>query len=415
LYFVKYVDTVVSELKGDLMFKFKDAKEKLIAARVKMLFAQPFFGNIACRLQLVKVEEDWLPTAATDGRHFYYNPEFINKLDLDETVFLVGHEIGHCIYEHFIRRGPRDPKIWNMAGDYKINGMLIQNKIGNTIRAVKPLYDAKYATDDWTTESIYEDLLKNNAPIEQTLDVHLDMEGEEDDDSGKGNGKGKGKKPTISAEDARALSDELKNAIIQAAQSVGAGKVPADIRRMIGELTEPKMDWRQMLRVSLESTLVSDFTFMRPNRKSQFANVVLPGMKRDQQIDICVAIDVSGSISDVDVRDFLSEVQGIMDQFEVYRIRIWCFDTRVSGKDEFTGDDGRFITDFVMTGGGGTDFMCNWHFMEENEIVPDQFIMFTDGEPCDKWGIEEYCDTLFVIKNPYRKPVAPFGQSAYYE
>lgn len=394
------------------MLKFKDAKEKLIAARVKMLFDQPFFGNIACRLQLEKVEAEWLPTAATDGRKFYYNPEFIDKLDLDEAVFLVGHEIGHCIYEHFIRRGTRDPKVWNMAGDYKINGMLVQHEIGTTIRAVKPLYDTKYATDDWTAELIYEDLIKNQAPIEQTLDVHLEMDNGNGDDENDGKGGGI---PKISAEDARALSDELKNAVLQAAQSVGAGKVPADIRRMIGELTEPKMDWRQMLRVSLESTLVSDFTFMRPNRKSQFANVVLPGMKRDQQIDICIAIDVSGSISDHDVRDFLSEVQGIMDQFEVYRIQIWCFDTRVSGKDVFTGDDGRFITDFKMTGGGGTDFMCNWHFMEKNEIVPDQFVMFTDGEPYGKWGIEDYCDTLFVIKNPYRKPVAPFGQTAYYE
>ena len=397
------------------MQTFKSAGEKLVAARVKMLFKQPFFGNIACRLKLVDATDDgWCPTAAVDGRNFYYNRDFVNKLDLEETVFLVGHEVGHCIYEHFLRRGDRDPKIWNMAGDYKINAMLVRESIGRLIDKVKPLYDKKYSTDEWFTENVYDDLIQQGVTPQQTIDVHLEIDGEGDSKDGAG-GDGKGKRPTINRDDAKAISDELKNAIIQAAQSVGAGNVPGDVRRMIGALTEPKMDWRQMIRVSLESNLVSDFTFMRPNRKSQFSNVVLPGMKKDQQIDIAIAIDVSGSISVQDSTDFLSEVQGIMDQFESYKIRIWCFDTRVTGYDEFTSEDGRPITEFEITGGGGTDFMANWNYMTENEIEPDQFIMFTDGEPYSKWGIEDYCDTLFLIKNPYHKPVAPFGQSIYYE
>ena len=403
------------------MQTFKSAHEKLVTARVKMLFKQPFFGNIACRLQLVEASE-WCPTAAVDGRNFFYNEEFVNKLDLEETVFLVGHEVGHCVYEHFLRRGDRNPQIWNMAGDYKINGMLVREKIGRLISTVKPLYDAKYDSDEWWTENVYDDLIENNAQVMETLDVHLDVEG---DDSGDGNqqgdgegndGEGKGKgRPKISREDAKAISDEIKNAVIQAAQSVGAGNVPGDIRRMIGELTEPKMDWRQMIRVTLESNLTSDFTFMTPNRKSQFNTVVLPGMLKDQQIDIAIALDVSGSISDTDTRDFLSEVQGIMDQFESYKIRIWCFDTEVSGYDEFTDDDGRSITEFEMTGGGGTDFVPNWDFMKARGIEPDQFIMFTDGEPWRSWGDPDYCDTLFLIKNKWSKPEAPFGTTVYYE
>lgn len=398
------------------MQTFKSAKEKLVTARVKMLFKQPFFGNIACRLQLVEVEPDgWCTTAAVDGRNFYYNPEFVNKLDLDETVFLVGHEVGHCVYEHFLRRGDRDPQIWNMAGDYKINAMLVREKIGRLIDKVKPLYDKKYESDDWWTENVYDQLKKDGVAPQQTLDIHLDVEGDGDTGTnGNGTKDGKGK-PTITKDDAKAIADEIKNAVIQAAQSVGAGNVPGDIRRMIGELTAPKMDWRQMIRVTLESNLTSDFTFMTPNRKSQFNNVVLPGMLKDQQIDIAIALDVSGSISDIDTRDFLSEVQGIMDQFQSYKIRIWCFDTEVSGYDEFTDDDGRSITEFEMTGGGGTKFMPNWDFMKARGIEPDQFIMFTDGEPWKSWGDPDYCDTMFLIKNPWSKPVAPFGQSVYYE
>ena len=97
-----------------------------------------------------------------------------------------------------------------------------------------------------------------------------------------------------------------------------------------------------------------------------------------------------------------------------YRIRVWSFDTKVYAYDEFTDDDGRSIEEYQLVGGGGTDFMCNWEYMQENDIEPNQLIMFTDGEPFGKWGIEDYCDTLFLIKNRYSKPVAPFGQTIYY-
>lgn len=407
--------------------EFENAHDKLVAARIKMLFNHPFWGNIACRLQLKDVtDEGWCPTAATDGRNFFYNRDFVDSLSVGQTVFLVGHELGHCIYEHFLRVAGRDKQYWNMAGDYKINGMLVREKIGEIIDQVKICYDPKYLGDEWYTENVYDDLKANQAPVQATLDVHLDMEGEggedgkpcaggDQDGDGDQEGQGKGKKPTISQEDAKAISDELKNAIIQAAQSVGAGNVPAEIARIVGQLTAPKMDWRQMIRVTLESNITSDFTFMTPNRKSQFNNVVLPGMLKDEKIDICIAIDASGSIGQSDCTDFLSEVQGIMDAFGAYRIRIWSFDTTVYAYEEFTDEDGRSIEEYQIVGGGGTDFMCNWNFMEQEGIEPDQFIMFTDGEPFGKWGIEDYCDTLFLIKNRYSKPVAPFGQTVYYE
>ena len=380
--------------------EFANAGEKLVAARIKMLFQQPFFGNIACRLQLKDVtDEGWCPTAATDGRYFYYNRDFVDRLTVGQTVFLVGHEIGHCIYEHFLRVNGRDKQYWNMAGDYKINGMLVREKIGDIIDQVKICYDEKYNTEEWYTENVYDDLYSKQAPVQMTLDVHLDMEGDDDNGSGSDDGdagkngdqKGKGK-PTISKDDAKAISDELKNAMIQAAQTAGAGNVPAEIARMIGELTEPKMDWRQYVRATLESTLSNDFTFMRPNRKSQFNSVVIPSMTKDEKIDICIALDASGSISQLDCADFLSEVQGIMDQFGSYRIRIWSFDTAVYAYDEFTDDDGRSIEEYRIVGGGGTDFMCNWKFMEQEGIEPDQFIMFTDGYP---WTVG-VCQTIVI-------------------
>jgi predicted metal-dependent peptidase len=134
------------------------AHERLVQARVRMLMRHPFFGQLALRLKLVQAD-DWCPTAAVDGRNFYYNSAFVNTLDADEVVFLVGHELGHCMFEHFMRREDRNPQLWNMAGDYIINWILKRERIGTVINKVKILLDPKYA--DWTTEDCYDDLLAN--------------------------------------------------------------------------------------------------------------------------------------------------------------------------------------------------------------------------------------------------------------
>jgi predicted metal-dependent peptidase len=379
----------------------------------------PFFGQLALRLKLVEAD-DWCPTAAVDGRNFYYNSEFVNKLDPDEVVFLVGHELGHCIFEHFLRREDRQPKLWNMAGDYVINYILKRERIGAVITKVQILLDNKYA--DWTTEDVYDDILKSGMAPKETLDVHLDLGGEGNDGkNGQGpgdkGGKGKGNPNPLSSEERKKLQDELKEAMIQAAQGAGAGNVPQEIQRMINTLTEPKMNWRQYIRTSIESNLKFDYTFMRPNRKGWHTGAILPGMNNDQMIDIALGIDTSGSIDQRMLTDFVSEVAGIMDQFGEYRIRIWQFDTNVYAFDEFTHDDGRDMRDYQITGGGGTEFTVNWQFMKDQGIEPDQFIMFTDGMPWGSWGDPEYCDTMFLIHQRFggRDIEAPFGTTVQYE
>lgn len=391
------------------------AEQKLIQARVRMLMRHPFFGQLALRLKLTDAS-DWCPTAATDGRHFYYNEEFINKLDADEVVFLVAHELGHCMFEHFLRVGDRDKRLWNMAGDYVINWILKREKIGRVITTVTPLLDPKYA--DWITEDVYDDLVESGAEAQDTIDVHLDMSGD-----GEGNGGGdkdgdgqSGPGVSMSSEEVKKLQDELKEAMIQAAQSAGAGNVPGEIQRMINQLVEPKMNWRELLRATIESNVKNDFTFQRPNRKGWHTGAILPGMDRDQQINIALGIDTSGSIDGDMLRDFVSEVAGIMEQFGDYQIRIWQFDTNVYGDDTFTHDDGRDIREYEIYGGGGTDFVVNWTHMEDNDIMPDQFIMFTDGMPWGSWGNEDYCDTTFLIHGKYGRSVeAPFGNTVHYD
>ena len=398
----------------------REIREKLITARVGLLLRASFFGNLATRLKLVNADE-WCTTAATDGRNFYYNSRFIDMLKPKEVEFLFGHEVLHCVYDHCGRRGDRDPQLFNIANDYCVNADLKKHRVGEFITTVPCLFDAKY--DGMSSEEVY-DILYENAEkidigslIDKLLDEHLDGEG--DDSEGEGedgdkSGSGKGR-PKLSAEERQQIKDEIKEAVLAAAAaSDGAGNLPAGVRRIIEDMTAPKMNWRELLRMQLESTIKSDYTWMRNSRKGWHMDAILPGSKLDPMIDIAISIDASGSMGERMLRDFLGEVAGIMEQFPAYRIHVLSFDTQVYNPQQFDSENLDDITGYEIMGGGGTDFDCVFNYFKENEIEPKRHIMFTDGYPAGSWGDEQYTDTVFIMHGT-TSITPPFGQFAYYE
>jgi predicted metal-dependent peptidase len=392
--------------------------EKLILARVGLLLRHPFFGNLATRMKLIDAS-DWCATLATDGRNFYYNCEFVDKLKPKEAEFGFAHEVLHNVFDHMGRRDGRDPQLSNIAADYAANQILVDEKIGVVPSFIKIFQDNKYRGKSY--EEIYSELEEKAIKIDisslgELLDEHLDDsdgEGGDGDDDKEGNKEGRGR-PILTAEEKKKIKDEIKEAMVAAAQAAGAGKVPAGIQRMIKDFTEPKMDWRQMLRMNIQSIIKSNFSFQRPNRKSQHCGAILPGMMNEETIDVSVAIDMSGSISDKQAKDFLSEVKGIMEEYTDFKLDLWTFDTEVYGYKQFTGDNADEIMEYECQGGGGTDFEANYNFMKEQGIEPKRFIMFTDGYPCGSWGDENYCEALFIVHGN-ETIIAPFGQTAHYK
>ena len=350
----------------------REVREQLITARVGLLLKASFFGNLATRLKLVNADE-WCSTAATDGRNFYYNSRFIKMLRPKEIEFLFGHEVLHCVYDHFGRRGDRDPQLFNIANDYCVNADLIKHRVGEKITSVPCLHDPKY--DGMSSEEIY-DLLYEKAEkidigklLDQMIDEHLDGEGDEEEDGGDGGDggdekEGKGR-PKLTPEERQQIKDEINEAMLAAAATVdGAGNLPAGVKRLIQELTEPQMNWRELLRMQLESTIKSDYTWMRASRKGWHMDAVMPGMKVDPMIDIAVALDASGSISEKMLKDFLGEIQGIMDSFPAYKIHVFTFDTEAYNPAQYDSDNLDDICDYEVKGGGGTDFDAHLQLLE---------------------------------------------------
>lgn len=394
-----------------------NARERLITARISLLLRHSFFGNLATRLKLINADE-WCATAATDGVNFYYNSRFIMLLRPKEVEFLVGHEVLHVVYDHMGRRGTRDPQIWNIADDYTVNADLKRHKIGEFITSVPCLYELKY--DGKAAEEIYDDLMKNVQQIslqdliDQLIDDHMDG----DDDDGDGEGEdgdkpGRGKRPKMSPEERERVRQEVKQAIINAAQSAEAGSIPKGVERLIKQHTAPIMPWRELIQTNLTSSIRTDFTWMRPSRKGWDMDAIMPGMTPGEEIDVVVAIDMSGSISAKQAQAFLGETGGMMDSFDGFKVHVFCFDTEIYNPQNFTSDNMDTIDSYVPAGGGGTDFDAIFKYLREEGNVPKRLICFTDGYPCGSWGDEDYCDTTWIIHGS-EDITPPFGTWAYY-
>jgi len=394
-----------------------EARERLVTARIGLLLRHSFFGNLATRLTLINADE-WCSTAATDGQKFYYNSRFIMMLKPKEVEFLVGHEVLHVVYDHMGRRNHRDPQIWNIADDYAVNADLKRHKVGQFITTVPCLYEQKY--DGKPAEEIYDDLMKNaqkidiNSLIDQMIDDHLDGDEQDGDGDGDGDQEGKGKRPKMSPEERERVRQEVKQAIINAAQSAEAGSLPVGVERLIKQHTNPVMPWRELIQTNLTSAIRTDFSWMRPSRRSWHMDAIMPGMTPGEEIDVVVAIDMSGSISNRQAQAFLGEIGGMMDAFDGYKVHVFCFDTDIYNPQDFNSESMDTIDTYEPAGGGGTDFDAIFDYLKKIGNVPKRLICFTDGYPCGSWGDADYCDTTWIIHGD-PDPNPPFGTYALYD
>jgi len=395
------------------------ARERLITARVGLLLRHSFFGNLATRLVLTNADE-WCGTAATDGKKFYYNSRFIMMLRTKEVEFLVGHEVLHVVYDHMGRRGTRDPQLWNIADDYCVNADLKKHKVGEFITTVPCLYDQKY--EGMSAEQVYDDLydkadkISMDDLLDKMLDDHMEDDGDGDGagDGEEGEGKGKAKRPKMSDAEREEARQEMKQAILAAAQNAEAGTIPKGVERLIKQQTNPVMPWRELIQTNLTSAIRTDYSWMRPSRRGWHMDAVMPGMTPGEEIDVTIAIDMSGSISNKQGQQFLAEVAGMMDAFDGYKVHVFCFDTSVYNPADFTSENLDTIDDYELAGGGGTDFDAIFDYLKGEALVPNRLIVFTDGYPCGSWGDADYCDTTWIIHGD-RDPNPPFGTFAIYD
>jgi len=400
-----------------------DIENKLAAARTRLILDKPFLGALVLRLPLVKADPDWCTTTATDARKFYYNSEYIEQLSLSETQFILAHEALHCALSHFARREHRIKHRWDIACDYAINPLLLKDGLDAPPGS---LYERSY--EGMSSEEIYPYIEDNEN--QETLDQHLydkpeeqkqnqdpeppppKPEQQEDDEKGASpqqqpdeNTKGAPQPPPLSHDEQDNLSVQWQQRLAGAAQqAMQAGKLSGEMARLVDFLIQPQLPWRMLLARYMTSLARDDYSYTRPStRRGEPA--IFPSL-RSSQVDVVIALDTSGSISEGEMKEFISEIDAIKGQMRA-RITLHACDAELADKGPWTFEPWEeFSLPDDIHGGGGTNFKPVFKWAETLDQSPDLLIYFTDAEG----GFPEvaaYYPVIWLVKGKH--PV-PWGQ-----
>lgn len=366
----------------------KKLATKLAKAKTALILEHPFVGTIA--LSMPFEFDESIKTAATNGKRIKFNPEFVDSLTDEEVKFLVAHECFHPMLEHNFRRGERQGKRWNMAADYVINKLLTDESIGRMPK-VGLLDPNIYNAGHGTSEGIY-----NILP--------------EQDESG-GSGAGEPGGPLDDCEDGdgspaeqQQQQAEWKVKVAQAAQAAKMmGKMSANMQRLVDEVLQPKVDWREVMQKFLVKARTDQRSFSRFNRRFIAQGLYLPSVSGEQMGEVCFAVDCSGSIDQKTVSQFASEIKRVKEDLMPERIHVLYFDSEVSHVESYEQHDD---LDIKPHGGGGTDFAPVFEKIIELAINPVAIVFLTDL-CCNSFGDQPDAPVLWVTTDP---GTAPFGE-----
>lgn len=361
-------------------------QQALAKAKI-MLMSKPdsvFFSTIC--FSLIHKFEDDCPTAMTDGKTVIYGTKFFMGLTPEERLFLMLHETLHVAYMHMSRKSHRDMGKWNVACDYAIN---IQLKDRGFKMLPVGLCDEKYR--GMSAEEIYAKLPEGT----QGNPVLLDLQ-----------------EPGGGAEKNQ-LEQDVQNILVRAAiQSKMAGDkpgtIPGDIQVMLDRLLDPKLPWQRILQKYLKSYSKSDYTMKKPNRRF-FPKWYLPSMRSEALMDLTIAMDLSGSVSDTEAMQMISELHSIFKMMKPKKITLLPFDTKIRG--EYPIKSLLELNKAEFTGRGGTDIkdLVQW----ANTTNPQLLLIFTDGE--FRFPEEDIkSDVIWLIHNN-KNFTAPYGKVIHYE
>jgi predicted metal-dependent peptidase len=391
----------------------KDIETKLAAARTRLILDKPFLGSLVMHLPLKAADPKWCETTATDARFFYYNPDYVARLTLEQTQFVLAHEAMHCALSHFNRRNHRQKHRWDVACDYAVNMILDDERLPPPDAA---LMNAAYR--GLSAEEIYP--LLHEEPPEKTLDQHLfdasgdaqggegeprDGEAEADPDRGEGGdgqqGRGGGRSAREAAErpeqggeadgregpppppmDPDRLDEQWQGRLAAAAQAARqAGRLSASMLRLVDHLLAPRLPWRALLARYLMNAARDDYSFQRTSRRDQEGNggALMPRL-HSQGVRVAVALDSSGSIDDAELAEFLAEVDALKGQVRAEVILHAC-DERLAeaGPWRFALWEPVCLPE-GLHGGGGTDFRPVFEWLDRDRVEPDLLVYFTDAE-----------------------------------
>ncbi len=412
-------ERVVSEERSFNKEQLELIEKRLVKARTQLMLDKPFLGNLVLRLPL-KAAGSWCKTSATDAKSFYYNPEFIERLDSHQIKFVLIHEALHCALTHFARRGNRKKHTWDLACDFAINPLLIKEGFHPPLDV--PIF-RQY--EGMIAEEIYP-MIDDNLD-QEPMDQHLydDQNNEDSKDSDGGmreddltqqekNQSGEYKKnqsasslaqrpQSLNPDEIEKLATQWQKNLASSAQlAQEAGKLDGEFAKLIDFFLQPRVSWQSLLSTFMSRLARDDFSYSRPSRRP--GNAILPTL-RSHQIDIAVAIDTSGSISQQEIDEFVSEINAIKSTIRSSITLIAC-DDKIFPSSPWRYESWEEINFPASLGGGkGTNFRPVFELLNSLDNPCDVLVYFTDAKGLFPEEIPNY-PVLWLVKG---KEGVPWG------
>jgi predicted metal-dependent peptidase len=425
--------------------------------RLRLMLDYPFFGSLALTLQ--HKSNATIGTCATDGKTLQYNPDFIDSLTPNEKLFLYLHEICHIILGHSVRRGTRDPKLWNIAGDHAVN-LLLRDSV-DLSRPEGGLCNTDYS--GLSAEEIYtklnEEFPEDIREEEPPPPPEEDPDGEVTDDSANSEVDGEttsypdnepplpfdessqpdptpqpgsdlgGDNSTDETEASDTPDPERMDRIERYRDMVGAmerfGMVediseeegltesdiqsttslidrmlnnsdiatPEPIRRLVRQFVSTKVPWQELLARFIHKSCEQKYNWSKPNRRfNSTTNIILPSLEHQLELSIAIVIDTSGSINDVLLNLFMSELSSLMSSVEYSKIHMISCSHEVFGPQSFDKGDQLL---YQPVGEGETRFRPAFEHISRIDPAPSCVIYFTDLFS-DDFGPEPEMPVLWI-------------------
>jgi predicted metal-dependent peptidase len=393
-----------------------EIETKLSAARTRLILDKPFLGALVLRLPMRAAKPERCKTIGTDVRALYYNPEYIGRLTLEQTQFVLAHEALHCALSHFARRQHRVKRRWDIACDLAINPLLIKDGLkpppgvlmksgfeGMMAEEIYPYIEEDMA-DETHDEHFYDEENKSqSAAAGQSL--------EDNDQTGGGAGEG-GEGAEQSGAVPRPLTEtEQEQLAVQwrqrlagaAQQAMQAGKLGASMARLVEHLLQPQLPWRMLLARYMTAAARDDYSFQRPSRRE--GDAILPTLK-STQVDVVVVLDTSGSVNDTELQEFVSEIDAIKGQMRA-RLTLHACDAALCKNGPWLFEPWEeFSLPSNIYGRGGTRFTPVFEWLKGEGRKPDLLVYFTDAEG-EFPKLEPDYPVLWLVKG---RGKVPWGQ-----
>jgi predicted metal-dependent peptidase len=366
-----------------------NAEEKIIRGKVLLQKDNPFFAYIL--LHMKQQKKNTIPSMGVDFNfNLYYNEEFVSKLSDNDLKFVLCHEVLHVALGHLVRRGNRIGSVWNVACDIVVNDIL-SNFFYSTLLyegiTAKTLVNYGIVIKDVSkkcAEEIYDELIKHYQENEElrklidswTFDEHISIDGLSEEEK-----RELERKYGKSIEEIKKdIEDMIKKKVVEANSLCKMkGNISLGIERYFDKLLKTRLNWKSILRRTISDMIPYDFSYKYPSRKSISANVYLPSVQKDKKLEVMCVVDLSASISDEEMREFMTEVYNIAKSFRNIKMYVITHDYTPQDEIEITNGCIDKLLKIKLHGGGGTSHKWLPKLLKEKYPCVRLIVCFTDA------------------------------------